>query len=647
LSSLSREQASAVEYLDSPALICAGAGAGKTSTIVAKFEYLLEKGCDPGRILCITFTNKAANELKDRLTRSTGRRGGDFPWVRTFHSSMLQILKAHAPLIGFSNPISIYDSSDQLGLIKNILENSFDMDGKYSKAIRAHIGRAKNSEVPEAYIHSVKEFRKLDLIFEHYNERLKESNAMDFDDILVHAHRLLRRDPQVRTLYQKLFQYILLDEHQDSNSIQNAIVKLLVNKGNITVVGDFSQSIYGFRGADPSYFARFPSEYEGTKVFLLEQNFRSTAPIVELGNEIIGFNCEEIKKQCFSTRPGEPPSLRGFENSYLEARWVAERCRAYRRDGLVLDQMAVLFRTTFISRIIEKAFNEVGVAYKLVGGVSFFERREIKDLTSYLACAVNPKDDVAFERILNAPKRGIGKKTIQKIRDINMPGASLVEKSPIAIQKKTGLQKVSGGIGMVLFILDRIKNMPPGEALREVIEITQYEKYLESWAGEGEDSSRISRQENINELLSIAEGKQSIEEFLEDCSLRSDEDSEDESQDRGVRLSTIHSAKGLEFHTVFLVGCERNVMPHWRSVDEDMGKTNGPNIEEERRLFYVACTRAGRNLHISYAGTRQNKPAGISPFLEELSDELLNWRDCGFGLWPPPAPTAGGGVINC
>jgi DNA helicase-2/ATP-dependent DNA helicase PcrA len=627
LSSLSQEQASAVEYLEGPALICSGAGAGKTSTIVAKFEYLLQKGCDPGRILCITFTNKAANELKDRLKKSTGRRAADFPWVRTFHSSMLQMLKAHAPAIGFQNPISIYDGSDQVGLIKNILENIFDMDGKYAKAVRAHIGRAKNSVAPDAYIHSVKEFRKLDLIFEQYNLRLKESNAMDFDDILVYAFRLLNGNPAIRSEYQDLFQYILLDEHQDSNSIQNAIVKLLVNKGNITVVGDFSQSIYGFRGADPGFFARFPSEYEGTRIFLLERNFRSTAPIVDLGNEIISFNNEEIKKNCFSTRPGSPPALRGFENSYVEARWVAERCRAYRHDALPFEQMAVLYRTSFISRIIEKAFNEVGVPYKLVGGVSFFERREIKDLTSYLACAVNPKDDVAYERILNAPKRGIGKKSIQKIRDIDLPGASLIEKSPIAIQKKIGLQKVASGIGMVLFILDRIKSMPPAEALREVIEITHYDQYVETWAGEGQDGGLSSRMENIDELLSIAEGKQSIEEFLEDCSLRSEEDADEEEKDRGVRLSTIHAAKGLEFHTVFLVGCERNILPHWRSVEEDAGNSKGGNVEEERRLFYVACTRAGRNLHISYAGMRQNKPSGISPFLEELSDEHLNRLD--------------------
>ena len=625
--SLSREQASAVEYLDGPALICSGAGAGKTSTIVAKFEHLLEKGCDPGRILCITFTNKAANELKDRLKESSGRKASDFPWVRTFHSSMLQILKAHAPVIGFKNPITIYDGSDQLGLIKNILEYGFNMDGKYARAVRAHIGKAKNSIAPDAYIHSVKEFRKLDFIFEQYNRRLKESNAMDFDDILVHALNLLEADLEVRTAYRNLFQYILLDEHQDSNSIQNAIIKLLVNNGNITVVGDFSQSIYGFRGADPGYFARFPSEYEGTKIFLLERNFRSTAPIVDLGNEIISFNNEEIKKKCFSTSPGTPPSLRGFENSYFEARWVAERCRAYRRDGLPFEQMAVLFRTTFISRILEKAFNEVGVPYKLVGGVSFFERREIKDLTSYLACAVNPKDDVAFERILNVPKRGIGKKSVQKIREMDCSGASLMEKSPIAIQKKIGLQKVASGIGMVLFILDRIKTMPPGPALKEVIEITQYEKYLETWAGEGDESSLASRLENIDELLSIAEGKQSIEEFLEDCSLRSEEDADEESEDRGVRLSTIHSAKGLEFHTVFVVACEQNILPHWRSVEEDEGNSKGGNVEEERRLFYVACTRAGRNLHISYAGMRQNKASGISPFLEELSGDHLNRLD--------------------
>jgi DNA helicase-2/ATP-dependent DNA helicase PcrA len=620
-------QTAAVKFLDGPTLICSGAGAGKTSTIVAKFEYLIGAGYDPGRILCITFTNKAANELKDRLTKSTGRWMGDFPWVRTFHSSMLQILKAHAAEIGFKNPITIYDGTDQIGLIKNILENSFSMDGKYARAIRAHISRAKNSLKPDAYIHSVKEFRKLDLIFEHYNQRLMESNAMDFDDILLHALNLLKGQPQVRTAYQELFQYILLDEHQDSNSIQNAIIKLLVKNGNITVVGDFSQSIYSFRGAEPSYFVRFPAEYEGTKVFLLEENYRSTAPIVELGNEIISFNNEEMKKSCFSTKPGNLPSLRCFDNSYFEARWVAEKCRAYHYDGLAFEQMAVLYRTTFISRIIEKAFNELRIPYKLVGGVSFFERREIKDLTSYLTCAVNPKDDIAFARILNVPKRGIGKKSVQRIRDVDLPGASLMEKSPIAIQKKIGLQKVAGEIGLVLFILDRIKNMPPRQALEEIIDITHYEKYLETYAGDGDESSLTSRLENINELLSIAESKQTIEEFLEDCALRTEDEDDEETEDRRVRLSTIHSAKGLEYHTVFLVACENNILPHWRSIEEDGGHLNGRKVEEERRLLYVACTRAERNLHISYANSRQNKWSGISPFLEELSGENLNRLD--------------------
>jgi len=612
--------------LDGPALICSGAGAGKTSTIVAKFEYLIRAGYDSGRILCITFTNKAANELKDRLTKSTGRWIKDFPWVRTFHSSMLQILKAHAGDIGFKNPITIYDGTDQIGLIKNILENSFNMEGKYARAIKAHISKAKNSLKPDTYIHSVKEFRKLDFIFEHYNQRLNESNAMDFDDILLHALNLLRGQSQTRTSYQDLFQYILLDEHQDSNSIQNGIIKLLVKNGNITVVGDFSQSIYSFRGAEPSYFVRFPTEYEGTKVFLLEENYRSTAPIVELGNEIIGLNNEEIKKNCFSTKPGNLPSLRGFDNSYFEARWVAEKCRAYRYDSIPFEQMAVLYRTTFISRILEKAFNELGVPYKLIGGISFFERREIKDLTSYLACAVNPKDDIAFERILNVPKRGIGKKSIQKIRELDLPGASLMEKSPIAIQKKIGLQRVAGEIGTVLFILDRIKDMPPKQALEEIIDITHYEKHLETYDADGDEGSLLSRLENINELLSIAEGRETIEGFLEDCALRTEDEDGDEEKDRGVRLSTIHAAKGLEFHTVFLAACENNILPHWRSVEQD-GERNGGNVEEERRLFYVACTRAERNLHISYANSRQNKLSGISPFLEELSDEHLNRLD--------------------
>lgn len=626
LPALSEAQAAAVKYLDGPALICSGAGAGKTSTIIAKFEHLVNVAAfDPRRILCITFTNKAANELKERLMKSAARGITEFPWVRTFHSSMLQILKRHAEEIGFRNPITIYDGTDQIGLIKNIIEDRFGMDGKYARAIRAHIGRAKNSLMPDAYIHSVKEFRKLDLIFEHYNHRLKESNAMDFDDILLHALDLLIKNPRIRARYQDLFQYILLDEHQDSNSIQNAIVKLLVKDGNITVVGDFSQSIYSFRGAEPSYFVQFPKEYEGTKVFLLEENFRSTSPIVELGNEIISFNNEEIEKKCYSTKPGNLPVLRGFENSYFEARWAAEKCKAYRYDGIPFERMAVLYRTTFISRIMEKAFNEVGVPYKLVGGVSFFERREIKDLTSYLACAVNPKDDVAFERILNAPKRGIGKKSIQKIREIDLPRSSLMEKSPIALQRKLSLKKAAEGIGMVLFILDRIKDMPPKQALEEVIDITDYEKYLETWAGDGDEGSTISRMENIEELLSIAEGKETIEEFLEDCSLRT-EDDDDEEKNRGVRLSTIHAAKGLEFHTVFLVACENNILPHWRSVDED-GGSNGGNVEEERRLFYVACTRAERNLNISYADTRQNKRSGISPFLAELSDEHLNRLD--------------------
>ena len=627
MASLSEAQLAAVEYLDGPALISSGAGAGKTSTIVAKFEFLIGAGYDPGRILCITFTNKAANELKDRLTQSTGRRRWDFPWVRTFHSSMLQILKAHAADIGFKNPITIYDGTDQGGLIKNIIEHKFDMDGKYARAIRGHIGRAKNSTNPDACIHSVREFRKLDLIFEHYNMRLRESNAMDFDDILLHAFDLLKSRPQIRTTYQDLFQYILLDEHQDSNSIQNAIIKLLVKNGNITVVGDFSQSIYSFRGAEPSHFVRFPAEYEGTKVFLLEQNYRSTAPIVELGNEIISLNNEEIKKNCFSVKPGGLPSLRGFENSYFEARWVAERCRAYHYEGIAYEKMAVLYRTTFVSRIFEKAFNELGVPYKLVGGVSFFERREIKDLTSYLACAVNPRDDIAFERILNVPKRGIGKKSIQKIREIDLPGGSLFEKSPIAVQRKVSLKKAAEGIGMVLFILDRIKSMPPGDALREIMDITHYEEHLETYAGDIGDGGLTSRLENINELLSIAEGRATIEEFLEDCSLRTEDDQEDESAERGVRLSTIHAAKGLEFHTVFLVACENDILPHWRSVDEDGENSSNGRVEEERRLFYVACTRAERNLHISYAGMRQNKPSGISPFLKELSGEHLKRLD--------------------
>jgi DNA helicase-2/ATP-dependent DNA helicase PcrA len=627
LPSLSEAQKAAVEYLDGPALICSGAGAGKTLTIVAKFEHLIRKGCDPTRILCITFTNKAANELKDRLTRATGRWIGDFPWVRTFHSSMLQVLKAHAGEIGFKTPITIYDGADQIGLIKNLIETGFNMEGKFARAIRAHISRAKNSRDADAYIHSIKEFRKLDLIFERYNRMLLEANAMDFDDILVHALRLLQQEPRIRTFYQDLFQYILLDEHQDSNSIQNAIIKLLVKDGNITVVGDFSQSIYSFRGAEPTYFVQFPREYEGTKVFLLEENYRSTSPIVELGNEIISFNHEEIQKNCFSTRPGSLPSLRGFENSYFEARWVAEKCRAFRYDGVPFEKMAVLYRTTFISRILEKAFNELGVPYKLVGGISFYERREIKDLTSYLSCAINPKDDVAFERILNVPKRRIGKKSIQKIRGIDLPGASLMEKSPVAIQKKIGLQKVAGEIGMVLFILDRIRNMPPKQALEEVIDITRYEKHLETYAGSGDEDGILSRLENINELLSIAEGRETIEEFLEDCALRTEDEDDDESKDQGVRLSTIHAAKGLEYDTVFLVACENDILPHWRSVEKDEGDLNGDNVEEERRLFYVACTRAERNLHISYANTRQNKWSGISPFLGELSDKHLNRLD--------------------
>lgn len=622
---LSEAQAAAVRYLDGPALICSGAGAGKTSTIVAKFEHLITRaGYDPRRILCITFTNKAANELKDRLVKSTGRAIKDFPWVRTFHSAMLQILKEHAEDIGFKTPISIYDGGDQLGLVKNVLENKFNMDGKYARAVKGHISRAKNLEKPDYYIHSIKEFRKLDLIFEHYNQRLRESNAVDFDDILVHALNLLDKNVHIRRKYQELFQYILLDEHQDSNGIQNAIVRLLVNGGNITVVGDFSQSIYSFRGAEPSYFVRFPKEYEGTKVFLLEQNYRSSAPIVELGNEIISFNNEEIKKNCFSTRPGKVPSLRGFDNSYIEARWVADRCKTYHWDGVPFEKMAVLYRTTFISRIIEKAMNETGVPYKLVGGISFFERKEIKDLISYLSCAANPRDDIAYERILNVPKRGIGKKSVQKIRDIDMPEASLIEKSPTAIQKKVALNKVAAGVGEVLSILRTIKEMPPKEALQTVIDMTHYDEYLETLASNGDDSSTVSRHENIEELLSIAEGKASISEFLEDCALRT-EDEDDEDKDRGVRLSTIHAAKGLEFHTVFLVACEHNILPHWRCLG--LEGRDGDSIEEERRLFYVACTRAEHNLHISYANSRQNKASGKSGFLDELSDEHLNKLD--------------------
>jgi DNA helicase-2/ATP-dependent DNA helicase PcrA len=614
---LSQQQQLAVQHFGSPALVVAGAGSGKTRTLIAKFVHLMKNGYDPERILAITFTNKAADEMKTRLRRLTGRSLYQFPWVRTYHSACLQIIKKHYPLLGFENSPQIYQPYQQEKLVKEILLG-LNYDKKHTKPVLYQISLAKNFGNPKSYFdgHPVSQRVRLPDIFKRYQEILKFKGAVDFDNILMLTRDLLREHSGVRKYYQDLFQYILVDEYQDTNNLQEELTGLLVSNGNLFCVGDDWQSIYSFRGSNIDHFLSFERKYGSARIFRLEQNFRSADEIVQAANHVIQQNDAKMDKHCFSKKAGGTVELHGFFNEKEEAEWTTRKIKTLYKMGQPLEEIAVLYRTKFSSLSFEQAFRSAGIPYKMMGGKGFFDRKEIMDVICYVTAAVFEKDDVSFERILNIPKRGIGPATVKKINALRDEEMSLQAAVRKALQQKILTAKLYTSLFELMQLIDHLRDLPPDEAIKEVISKTNYLDYLASYA-KGNSMDMVSREENLEELTYAASQKDSLYDFLEDSALiRDDQDDQEKDNARGVRLSTIHASKGLEYKTVFVIGCEERLFPHWKSLETTH------ELEEERRLMYVAMTRAEKFLYLSWAESRRREYGRRSRFIDEIEEYI-------------------------
>jgi DNA helicase-2/ATP-dependent DNA helicase PcrA len=613
---LSKVQNEAVLY-DGAALVAAGAGSGKTRTLTSKIAHLIDNGYLPDRILAITFTNKAAEEMKSRLSALSGLPNERFPWVRTYHSACFKILKQHCARLGYFIPLQIYSDYHQQKLIKEILFK-FNIDKKYLHAVQSHISRAKNSGDPLDYFDKQARvsFMRLYDMYQAYEKELMDKNAVDFDNILLQTRNLLRDHLEIRQKYHSLFDYVLVDEYQDTNDLQEEITRLLLGNSNIFCVGDDWQAIYGFRGSNVSHFLRFTSHYQNSKVFRLEQNYRSTEEIVQAANELIRFNSQQMGKECYSIKKGGTIEVHSFFNDEEEADWVAEKILSLSRHKIAYDKIAVLYRTKFCSLSFEKSFRASGIHYRMLGAKGFFERKEILDLTSYLTAAAFIKDDVSFERILNTPKRGIGPSTIKKFYQLRNGGACLQEAVRSSLQTAMFPPKTYASLNSLMSLLDRLKQLDPEKAINEIIQEIDYIEHLREYAQT--ESDFTARMENIEQLIYSASRHENLMDFLEEASLvKEDKKEEDgEVRDNQVNLSTIHASKGLEYQAVFVVGCEENLFPHWRSKDAVS------DICEERRLMYVAMTRAESHLYLTSASYRKGQYNPASRFIGEITGSL-------------------------
>lgn len=617
---LSPSQQAAVTYVSSPTIVTAGAGSGKTRTLTTKIAHLVnDLGYSPDRILAITFTNKAAAEMKSRLQRATQRPANDFPWVRTFHSACFKILKAHCELLGYQKPLMIHDDSQQKTHLKKVLAE-LNLDKKYLYGAGSMISHAKNSGDPQKFLNLHGKLpRKLE-IYRKYNEMLEQNNSVDFDDILLLTRDLLIKFPEIRDRYQNSFDYILVDEFQDSNDIQNQIIDLLLRDGRLTVVGDDYQSIYKFRGADPFHFINFPRKYSDARIFKLEENYRSTTEIVAASDALIANNSQRMEKTCFSRRKGELIHVKSLPTDDAEAAWVAKKCWEYAGyKKIPMQEIAILYRTKFTSLPFERALRSERLPYNMVGAQGFFQRREVQDLNAYLISAVNVRDDVSFERIINVPKRGIGPGALKKIFAAKERDMSLQDACRKALRRNILPKKAMVELDKLLSFIEAIGKEKPDTALRKVVMEMEYGEYIKSIAENEEDV--ISRMENIKQMIYDASQKDSIASYLEDAALiRDDQDTADKKN--GIRLSTIHAAKGLEFKVVFVVALEEGILPHGRSFDARDEKKHDEGIEEERRLMYVAMTRASDYLHLTSSRTRRGEATIESRFLDEIPEDL-------------------------
>ena len=647
LDELNESQRAAVLYNDGPSLVIAGAGSGKTRVLTYKIAYLLDNGYEPWSILALTFTNKAAREMKDRISRAVGTEKAKYLWMGTFHSVFSRILRAEAEAIGYTSNFTIYDSSDSKSLIKSLLKE-LNLDEKVYKpgVVQSRISNAKNHLVsPQAYAASG-EFYRLDAeakipamrdIYIRYCERCRQSDAMDFDDLLVNTFLLFKNHPDICDKYAERFRYVLVDEYQDTNFAQHSIVLQLTSKHQrVCVVGDDAQSIYSFRGANIDNILKFTRLYNDARLFKLEQNYRSTQLIVKAANSLIEKNREQIKKEVFSeNQVGEPISVTSAYSDVEEGEIVANKITSMHvKDGCPYSDFAILYRTNAQSRIFEEALRKRAVPYRIYGGLSFYQRKEIKDVIAYFRLAVNPHDGEALKRVINYPARGIGDTTLNKI---NMAAADAevslwtVISSPLDyglnINKGTHT-KLQAFRDIVSGFISKADSVSAYEIGKEIVSASGImADIIQDTSPEG-----MSRRENIDELVNgmydfceirREEGndRMFLTDYLSEVALLTDQDGEKDDSVPKVTLMTVHSAKGLEFRNVFIVGMEENLFPGPLSSDSPRA------LEEERRLFYVAITRAEENCFISYAKNRYKygKPEFCNPsrFLKDINPSFL------------------------
>jgi DNA helicase-2/ATP-dependent DNA helicase PcrA len=607
---LSGVQRDAVRYTDGPVLIFAGAGSGKTRVLTHRIAYLLnEKKVFPDRILAVTFTNKAAGEMKARLEEMVGAAARDL-WVGTFHAICVRILRRDGKRVGIASNFAIMDETDQRAIIRDVLHD-LDYDERQISpgAALDEISKAKNALLsPEAYETRNTSFfgERIANVYREYDRRLRESNGLDFDDLIAKAIEVLETVDDVRTRYQNKFRYVLVDEYQDVNFAQYRLCAILAGEHkNLTVVGDDDQSIYAWRGSDYKNILRFEEDFPGTVVFRLEENYRSTQRILDAANELVENNKSRAPKKLFTKREeGEPVTVYGAETERAEARYVMEKIKELVREGAAYRDFLVLYRTNAQSRVFEEGFASEGIPYRVVGGVGFYARTEIKDMMAYLRYIVNPSDAVAFRRIVNVPRRSIGQQTIASLVEAaNAAGVSVgqtvFDKELLrrAVPKKQ--KELERFAELIVALRERLASYSISDLLVAVLEESGYLRELQ-----GEDTvDARARLENVQELIGVArefesqENAGTLDDFLANVALISDIDTLDPGSSY-VTLMTLHAAKGLEFPVAFLTGLEEGVFPHNRAL------TDMTELEEERRLAYVGITRAMDRLYLSHAMRR-------------------------------------------
>lgn len=633
LNTLNNEQRLAVETTEGPLLILAGAGSGKTRVITYRIAYLIEKGVFPGSILAITFTNKAAAEMKERVEDLIGPEARRM-WISTFHSSCVRILRMDIDKLGYDKNFIIYDTSDQERLIKDCLKE-LNLDEKLfqPKTILSKIGDLKDKLIePDAfYKKNVMDYknRRMAEIYELYQKKLKENNALDFDDIIMKTVELLRDNRDVLAYYQRKFRYILVDEYQDTNRAQYELTRLLASEHrNLCVVGDDDQSIYSWRGADVRNILEFEKDYPEAKTVKLEQNYRCTKRILEAANYVIANNEHRKKKRLWTENcQGEPIKLYRAETDREEAVYIAREIESQVESGRSYRDFAVLYRTNAMSRVIEEAFVKAGLPYMVVGGPKFYDRKEVKDILAYMKVINNLLDSVSLERIINVPKRGIGQTSIDRIKAYAVEQGTSLYMALLDVEKIEGVSKkarnsIERFISLMNTFIMKKDEMKVSELINYITEKTGYMEELRAENTE-ENQARI---ENLEELFSAAvefeemSEDKSLDAFLERVALVSDQDSL--TGEGGVVLMTLHTAKGLEFPVVFMAGMEDGIFPHF-SAREDEGE-----MEEERRLCYVGITRAKEELYFTCAKARmmfgKTTMNQISSFIDEIPESLIN-----------------------